>query len=345
MWIQPSSDFNSELQLFSNDGGSVSLTAGSSNTFLFSDGTSVSATSPVVAGRWYFLTITSDGTTKKLYVNGTLEGSGSANRGLAAGPTYLGSLSGSSKFYSGVMDETAIWAKALSASEVQALYRRGSNRLQLQVRSCSDATCTAGVPAWHGPDNSASSYFSELYNSVSNTLGGTIQSTLPLMSFSNFASLSVSNNRYAQYRLVIESEDQTTSCNYGGSSIWCSPEVRSVLFGPTHYDKTSPTVISNIGVSYTTLSGFSETLGSGSCSSGALYNLSKDGSSWYYWNGSTWSAADGTTTKANNATTVNAHISTFPSAVGTGTLYFKVFLTSDGASACEVASIRATGAD
>jgi len=58
-----------------------------------------------------------------------------------------------------VVDEAAIWKRALSETEVSALHRRGTSRLELQIRICPDRTCD-GEP-FIGPDGTSSSYFTE----------------------------------------------------------------------------------------------------------------------------------------------------------------------------------------
>jgi len=49
-------------------------------------------------------------------------------------------------------DEVAIWNRALSESEVHALYSRGASRLAVRVRACDDAECTE-APQFIGPED------------------------------------------------------------------------------------------------------------------------------------------------------------------------------------------------
>jgi hypothetical protein len=90
-------------------------------------------------------------------------------------------------------------------------------------------------------------------------------------------------------------------------------------------------------VSYSSLSNFIQTLGSGGCISGAVYNLgvgpSYGAETWYWWNGTIWTTADGTTAKVNSG-------ATFATQVGTGTVYFKVFLRSSGTTNCEIDNLE-----
>lgn len=48
--------------------------------------------------------------------------------------------------FDGDLDEVALWHRALSASEVHALYRRGASRVRFDVRGCAEATCAADPP-------------------------------------------------------------------------------------------------------------------------------------------------------------------------------------------------------
>ncbi len=116
-----------------------------------------------------------------------------------------------------------------------------------------------------------------------------------------------------------------------GAGLPCSPELTAVTLGPNHYDVSSPTLISNQGVLFCTLSSFLQTLGSGECAGGVLYNLGTSNTApWQYWNGSAWAASVGTTATANAATVVNSNIASFGSL---SQIYFKAFLQSSGTSA------------
>jgi hypothetical protein len=147
-------------------------------------------------------------------------------------------------FY-GQIDEGAVWNRALgdgtnsTPNEILELYRRGANRVKYQVRSCPDSSCTTN-PTWQGPDNTNQTYFSELNNNaIQNDVGDlttsdSVKTVAPLMTFSNFPSLSLSTNRYFQYRAILESDDSSSNCNYGAgyTTTWCSPEIQSVSAGP-----------------------------------------------------------------------------------------------------------------
>lgn len=98
----------------------------------------------------------------------------------------------------GIIDEIAIWNRALDANEITQLYQRGASRLKFQVRSCDDDHCIGET--WKGPDGTSSTYFSELLNMSTQafTPSGTVNKDLPVMTLSNFTS-PPSANRYFQY--------------------------------------------------------------------------------------------------------------------------------------------------
>jgi hypothetical protein len=58
-----------------------------------------------------------------------------------------------------LVDETAIWKRALDADEIAGLYRRGVLALELQFRVCPDRTCDDEL--FVGPDGTSATYFTE----------------------------------------------------------------------------------------------------------------------------------------------------------------------------------------
>ena len=82
----------------------------------------------IVAGGTYHVVGTFDGTTQRLYVNGTqvasaaLSGSATTN----GNALMIGSWDGSSEFFNGTIDEPAVYGAVLSATQVAAHYRAGT---------------------------------------------------------------------------------------------------------------------------------------------------------------------------------------------------------------------------
>jgi hypothetical protein len=271
----------------------------------------------------------------------------------------------------GYIDEVAIWNRALGASEVLELYRRGANRIKYQVRSCGDGDPTCASTIWIGPDGTSGTYFSELHN-VS-ALDGSGNPTSAASVNTSGLKLDWSGQffptgarpvatRYFQYRAILESDDSSGSlCNYGSGATSCSPELKSVTVGPDHYDSsTEYTIISKespLGYPYISIdaASFSETLGTNNCTSGTRYSISGDGgTTYYYWNAAggggagAWATSTDYST-ANTASVLNSNIATFPAQVpgadtgNTHRLQIKAYLKSNGTSPCEIDSLSLSG--
>ncbi len=164
----------------------------------------------VTPNQWYHATIVYNKTNQYLYQNGQLVyslartddiGTNSENFYLGTRLNNVSHLPG--EFFPGIIDEFAIFSRALSATEVTDIYRRGALRLKHQVRSCDDNACSG--ENFIGPDGTANTFYSETPN---NAIG------LPSLSLSN-----VNNNRYFQYRSTLETDGLTLS-----------PELKSITF-------------------------------------------------------------------------------------------------------------------
>ena len=314
-------------------------------------------TQQVNDGQWHHILFIRNQNNLALYADGIMIGSatsGIANLSSTANLTLNGNpCSTSANVFQGQIDEVGIWSRALNSKEVVQLYRRGSNRIKFQVRSCTAANCSddSTNTNWKGPNGTAQTYFSELNNnSVPNGSGGSVKRTLPFMNFSNFTTPPFTS-RYFQYRAIFESDDTSGNCNYGAGPAACSPELKSVAIGPNHYDTSAPSVVTKTGISFYSLSGAIETVGSGGCSSGVVYNLgygaSYDTATWYYYNAGSWLISRGTASTSNSAVSLNASraaaLATFGNQIGTGTVYLKAFLQSSGKSPCQLNSFEFDG--
>ncbi len=133
------------------DGGCASTQIGSG----FYDGSWHTACSNFAGGQWEHFVGTYDGSTVRIYRDGVLTGTTS----------YTGSMSGTEEwrigqrwdladYFSGSIDEVAVFNRTLSAQEVANLYALGAAKLGLQARSCDDSAC-AGEP-WQGPAGNGS---------------------------------------------------------------------------------------------------------------------------------------------------------------------------------------------
>jgi len=104
--------------------------------FLIKSGASTSTVDSSVSvtdGKWHFMSATYDGTTMRIYVDGVQTGSGTSFSGNL--PTQSGNVrvgadyqSTPGNFFTGSLDEVRIYNRALSASEIQALYKSGAQK-------------------------------------------------------------------------------------------------------------------------------------------------------------------------------------------------------------------------
>lgn len=302
--------------------------------------TYLNSISAVSTGQWTHITAVRASGTLKIYINGFIDNS--AAEGVStninnAVPFKIGAFDEvSANKFIGLIDEVAIWNRALHDNEIKQLYQRSASRLKFQVQSCNDDACSGET--WKGPDGTAATYFSELFNMSTQavTPSGTIKKDLSTMTFSNFATLPatfLSTNRWFRYRTIFESDSATAALQ---------PELKSVTVAPIHYDASTatPFVISNNGIPFTSLSNFTQTLGS-ECDGGVGYNIGLSSTGpWKYWDGNSWETADGTFAQSNADTVIAANAATF---VGSGSIFFKAYLKSDGESPCELSDIEVEG--
>lgn len=94
----------------------------------------ISSTDSFAAGTFYFVTVTYDGQTFRLFVDGVLEGSFSQAMTIpySSNPWMIGSTQpsfiqqGDSRTWNGVIDEVQAYNVALSQSQIQAIYNAGT---------------------------------------------------------------------------------------------------------------------------------------------------------------------------------------------------------------------------
>jgi hypothetical protein len=77
-------------------------------------------TAPVPTGSWTFLTETYDGTTLRLYVNGTQASSKAVTGSMpnSTGPLKIGGNSLWAEWFSGLVDNVRVYNRALTAAEI-----------------------------------------------------------------------------------------------------------------------------------------------------------------------------------------------------------------------------------
>jgi uncharacterized repeat protein (TIGR01451 family) len=167
----------------------------------------ITSTTLITPDTWFHVAGTAQsGGDIELYVNGVREARLSGMGTLWAGGGWyrLGSVYGPvtpTAYFTGRLDEIAIYSRTLSSGEVLDHYLRGALRLSYEVRSCSLPDCSDGT--W------SSGSYSE-------------QSNTSLTTPANVVFIAP-DNRYFQYRATLE----TDRTDY-------SPELRSVTVGPAH---------------------------------------------------------------------------------------------------------------
>lgn len=178
--------------------------------------------------KWNHFAVTYDSGYARIFHNGYEIGMTNKSwNTISSGNFYLGKNLDGTNFSNARFDEVAIWNRSLSGPEVIQIYRRGADRVLIQVRSCTDSTCSSGTTAWMGPDGTGGSFFNELRNRMNNTFVDQIFSELPYMQFSNFGLIPTNyfdNKQYFQYKVIMESDDTNYLCNYGSGPHACVPE-------------------------------------------------------------------------------------------------------------------------
>jgi len=117
-----------------------------SNTSNCNNSVSTTGFGKVNDGLWHMNTAVIDRTANILYIyiDGVLAGSGSIT-GIGGLDTsddlYIGKHRTLGNNYTGLMEELSLWNRALTATEVKDLYRKGVSKLDLNLYSCSDLLC------------------------------------------------------------------------------------------------------------------------------------------------------------------------------------------------------------
>jgi len=82
-------------------------------------------TMPITVGNKYHFALTYDGAFNRVYVNGQLDGTPAVKTGtlIASGTNYtIGNNNGQNRSFSGIISDTKLYTRALSAKEIQALF-------------------------------------------------------------------------------------------------------------------------------------------------------------------------------------------------------------------------------
>lgn len=170
--------------------GKLAFQSGTAGSWLIDQESTIG----IAAGAWYHVAVTYDRSYVKFYIDGKPAGVFAETDALTVNSYVLTIGRTGNDFYhwDGKIDEIAIWSEALTATDIQNIYKRGAHKLKFQLRSCDDSACSG--ESFVGP-NGAADYYSE------NT---TTTNAVPSKALVNIA-----DNQYFQYRTVFESSSST----------------------------------------------------------------------------------------------------------------------------------------
>ena len=124
---------------------------------------------PYTEQNWYHVVITHDGTTQKLYVNGTSEASAiSSTSSSTAAAYYFGRNSPNSHFLSGWFCEAAIYTSALSSSRVSA-HHAAQEYSGAPVWNASGLSAQTGVNPVANNSSSLTQVLANMYSTYQNS--------------------------------------------------------------------------------------------------------------------------------------------------------------------------------
>jgi len=86
----------------------------------------VAATTNGITGTWVHLAYTREGTTAKMYYNGSQEATNTNSVNIISGTNGIGGISTGSEQYAGLIDELIIANRAFSAAEISSIYNSGT---------------------------------------------------------------------------------------------------------------------------------------------------------------------------------------------------------------------------
>jgi hypothetical protein len=96
------------------------------NTIDCGGATDFSGTTPLSLNRWQFVACTISGTTGKIYINGTLDSTGTVSVSTGSDPVTIGSdFLPSKRVWNGRIDDVRIYNRPLSSAEIAQLYALG----------------------------------------------------------------------------------------------------------------------------------------------------------------------------------------------------------------------------
>ena len=126
----------------------------------------VSQSGDAILNEWYFVTATYDGTTQRLYIDGSQSGSGATSQTISTTQNArIGSNSWiEANFWTGNLANVAIWNRALSSDEINSVMFKSVNALTsaesngLQAWYSLDDISGTSVPDSSGNGNNGTAY-------------------------------------------------------------------------------------------------------------------------------------------------------------------------------------------
>lgn len=129
-WIRPTATQANRTGLFGqNDVAEFGFINATTIELWTPGGGSMQVAYPFPNNEWHQIVAVADGTSLRIYMDGTQRGSGgttTANYGSSGSPFNIGGggvQDASGNFFNGQIDEVAVWLRALSLSEIQQLYQ------------------------------------------------------------------------------------------------------------------------------------------------------------------------------------------------------------------------------
>ena len=132
-----------------NNGITIQSNSSEGLFYRIGDGSSFNdiTTTPTYANNWVFVTATYDGTTAKLYTDGSLQGSGSISISISVNSdSRIGARNYSiTEYFNGNLANVAIWNRALSSDEINSVMWKSYEALS--------GTESNGLKAWYSLDD------------------------------------------------------------------------------------------------------------------------------------------------------------------------------------------------
>ena len=176
------------------------------------------STTTVSANTWYHVAATHEAGSDKLYINGSLEASGSASNFSTtdAANLRIGSSSIFSLYHQGLIDEVAFFNSALSASDVTAIYNSGVP---------ADLTSLSPVGWWRmGDDSNDTASDGTAIATITDSSGN-----------GNDATQATASNQPTFKAL----DQSTTSLSFDGSTDYLSAPTITALNAPTAFSSSA----------------------------------------------------------------------------------------------------------